>query len=308
MLEREATGWIQIEDTKVTGHRVAPGFSGAPVWDEQLGGAVGMVVASDADHTTKAAFIIPTSALIDAWPEVVGGEECRDEFALNPFLDRGRINDPERVFDRDRILREMRQMLAAGNSVSLVGEPQIGKSSIFCALYQTAGEWLPHKRVHYIDLQGVLDEADFCAEVLEGMECAPGDLRALKRGLRRKPLVLLLDEIEKLNRPEFTQDLQDLLRALAQGRNLTLAVASHRPLAEVFPPESPTSPLHNIFSEKRLGPFTATGARRFVRERLRGTGVVFASDEIERLVVESACHPARLQRLACRLFDEKRGG
>jgi S1-C subfamily serine protease len=34
LLGREATGWIQVEDTKVTGHRVQPGFSGTPVWDE----------------------------------------------------------------------------------------------------------------------------------------------------------------------------------------------------------------------------------------------------------------------------------
>ncbi|MBN2003243.1 MAG: ATP-binding protein [Anaerolineae bacterium] len=227
--------------------------------------------------------------------------------AGNPFCDRGCIGDPARFFDRVQILRELRQALAAGNSISLVGEPEIGKSSLFYTLYATAGEWLPGKRVHYVDLQAVLDEDDFCAEALEGLGCAPGDLRALKNALRRESLVLLLDEVEKLTRPAFTQDLHDLLRALAQRDTLTLAVSSHRPLAEIFPPSGATSPLHNIFTEKRLGPLAAEDARRFLQERLRATGIAFTADEIAQLVAASGGHPARLQRLAYDLFERYRG-
>jgi len=229
-----------------------------------------------------------------------------DEVPLNPFCDRGRINNPARFFDRQSILRELRLMLAQGNSVSLVGEVQIGKSSLLYVLFLTAKDWFPQGIVHYVDLQGVLDEADFCAEVLAGLGREPGDLRALKRALRRERLVLLLDEVEKLTRPAFTKDLHDLLRALAQEDTLTLAVASHRPLQEIFPPSGPTSPFHNIFTEKRLGPFSPADARAFLHHRLRGTGVVFTPEEVERLVMESGGHPARLQELAYRLFEEKR--
>lgn len=225
----------------------------------------------------------------------------------NPFCDRGRINDPTRLFNRERILRELRDMLSRGNSVSLVGEPEIGKSSVLYALYRTRAEWFPEGFVHYVDLQGVLDLEDFCAEVLEGMGREPGDLRALKRALRRQRLVLLLDEAEKLVRPAFTADLHDLLRALAQEPTLTLAVASHRPLVEVFPPSSDTSPFHNIFTEKRLGPFTPAEARAFLAHRLQGTGVTFTPEEMDRLVARSGGHPARLQRLAYALFEEKSG-
>jgi len=224
----------------------------------------------------------------------------------NPFCDRGRINDPARLFDRRRILRELRDMLAHGNSISLVGPPQIGKSSLLYALYRTGPEWFPQGTVHYVDLQGVLDEEDFCEEVLRGMGREPGGLRALKKALRKERLVLLLDEVEKLTRPAFTKDLHDLLRSLAQEETLTLAVASHRPLEEIFPPSSDTSPFHNIFARKRLGPFTSQDARAFLRHRLRGTGVVFAPEEIERLVMESSGHPARLQELAYDLFEAKR--
>jgi hypothetical protein len=229
-----------------------------------------------------------------------------EESLDNPFRDRGRINDPTCLFDRQRILRELRQMLAAGNSVSLVGETEIGKSTILYCLYQTRAEWLPEAHVLYLDLQSVLDEEDFCAEVLEGLGRESGDLRALKRLLRQERTVLLLDEVEKLADAAFSSRLHDLLRALAQEPTLTLAVASQRPLVEVFPPHNRTSPFHNILAEKRLGPFAAEDARAFLTHRLQNTGVTFTPQEVERLVAESGCHPAHLQRLACELFEQKR--
>lgn len=305
-----ARGWLQIEDTKETGYRVQPGFSGAPVWDDALGGVVGIVTASERNPAVKAAFIIPTPLLPRGARHAPRNTELaprNTQYAPNPFCDRGRINDPACFFDRTRLLRDLRQMLAAGNSVSLVGEPQIGKSSVLYHLYLTRAEWLPEATVYYLDLQGVLDVADFCAEVLEAMGREPGDLRALRRALRRQRLVLLLDEVEKLARPAFGPDLHDLLRALAQEPTLTLAVASHRPLVEVFPPSSDTSPFHNIFTEKRLGPFAPAEARDFLARRLQGTGVTFTPEEMDRLVMQSGGHPARLQELAYALFEEKQG-
>ncbi len=66
---RQATGWIQIEAEKVPGYSVAIGFSGAPVWDQQLNGVIGMVVAAETQHETKAAFVIPTDILVENWPQ-----------------------------------------------------------------------------------------------------------------------------------------------------------------------------------------------------------------------------------------------
>ncbi len=313
---RTANGRIQIDGKADPGYWIKPGFSGTAIWDTELDAVVGMAVTADMDAEVKAAYMIPARALLAAWPDAPlpaiapAPPACDPPTARNPFCDRGRINDPARLFDRTRDLRELRQALAAGNSISLVGARQIGKSSLLYALYTTAEDWLPEKRVQYIDLQGVLDEQDFAAEVLEGLGHAPDEkngLRAVKRALRRENLVLLLDEIEKLNRPAFTQNLHDLLRALAQRPTLTLAVASHRPLVEIFPPESATSPLHNIFTTRELGPFTAADARAFLDARLRGAGVAFAPHEIERLVIESGGHPAQLQRLAYQLFERYRG-
>jgi hypothetical protein len=68
---RTAAGWVQIDDVKEPGYWVQPGFSGTPIWDEQLNGVVGMAVAAEADQTIKAAYMIPADALAEAWPGAV---------------------------------------------------------------------------------------------------------------------------------------------------------------------------------------------------------------------------------------------
>jgi S1-C subfamily serine protease len=59
--DEQADGWVQIEDVKQTGYFVKPGFSGTPVWDEQVNGVVGMVIAAERQDQVKAAFILPAT-------------------------------------------------------------------------------------------------------------------------------------------------------------------------------------------------------------------------------------------------------
>ena len=65
-----AKGWVQIEVKSENSYRLEEGFSGTPVWDENLQRVVGMAVAAEKDrHDVKAAFIIPTKVLLEALPE-----------------------------------------------------------------------------------------------------------------------------------------------------------------------------------------------------------------------------------------------
>ncbi len=68
LLGRQATDWVMIEDVKAQGFAVGPGFSGTAVWDTQLQGVVGMVVAASRPADTKTAFVIPLDVLVAAWP------------------------------------------------------------------------------------------------------------------------------------------------------------------------------------------------------------------------------------------------
>ncbi len=60
--------WVQIEDDKIPGQRVRPGFSGGPAWSEDCQCITGMVVAADTDPTAKTAFVVPIEAILTAWP------------------------------------------------------------------------------------------------------------------------------------------------------------------------------------------------------------------------------------------------
>ncbi|MEH2208289.1 MAG: trypsin-like peptidase domain-containing protein [Nostoc sp.] len=67
----QGKGWVQLEDSKVTGYRIEAGFSGAPIWDETLVGVVGMAVAAEKRREDiKTAFMIPADVLIEAWGEI----------------------------------------------------------------------------------------------------------------------------------------------------------------------------------------------------------------------------------------------
>jgi energy-coupling factor transporter ATP-binding protein EcfA2 len=63
----QASGWVHLEDVKVPGFEIGPGFSGAPVWDESDKGTVGMIVAAEQRRDVKVAFMIPTRTLLENW-------------------------------------------------------------------------------------------------------------------------------------------------------------------------------------------------------------------------------------------------
>lgn len=68
---RNAKGWVELEDVKQTGYALEPGFSGAPVWDDELKGVAGMAVAREKYRPqVKAAFIIAATKLAIAWPKL----------------------------------------------------------------------------------------------------------------------------------------------------------------------------------------------------------------------------------------------
>jgi hypothetical protein len=55
--------WLQIEDVKGQGQRIKEGYSGSPVYDQNIGAIIGMVVALDTDDQKKIAFILPVKTI-----------------------------------------------------------------------------------------------------------------------------------------------------------------------------------------------------------------------------------------------------
>ena len=140
----------------------------------------------------------------------------RDRVAPNPFTDTGRISDPERFFGRQRILRDVQQALRVGNSISVVGDAQVGKSSLLYYLFATQASWQPGRPVLFLNMQSIVDEQHFCCELLErhGRQVVQQDLRTLHGAFKQQPAILLLDEIERLRDNDFRPYLQDFLRGI----------------------------------------------------------------------------------------------
>ena len=231
----------------------------------------------------------------------------------NPFGRRGRIDNPAEFFGRDELLRRIFEELGKGSNLSLIGEREVGKSSLLYVIHRRGADrlGLPAKSLLQIDMQVVHSEDDFfealCAELDLSEPCRG---YRLARQLRGKHYILCLDEIEKMRRDRFSADVRDELRGLADGANapLTLVVASGMPLAELFPDKlGEVSPLANICSPLDVPPFTRAEARGFLEARLGGTGVTFDEDEVADLLERSGRHPARLQQAAAVPYREKRG-
>jgi serine/threonine protein kinase len=225
----------------------------------------------------------------------------------NPFGKRGRIDNPAEFFGREELLRRIFEELDKGNNLSLIGERQIGKSSLLSMIEYLAHERLnsPPDAVLSIDMQIIHSEEDFFEALCSELEISPVRGYRLLRALRGKHYILCLDEIEKMKRDTLTVNARAELRGLADGARapFTLVIASRKTLNELFADKDDgTSPLYNICTPIIVPPFSHDEARAFIAVRLQGTGVQFSEDEIVDLLEQSQCHPARLQQAAAELY------
>ncbi|MBC7334708.1 MAG: trypsin-like peptidase domain-containing protein [Clostridia bacterium] len=301
-----ACGRLQIEDTKQTGYRVQQGFSGAPVWDEDLGGVVGMVSAAEGNPSVRAASIIPTerlTAVLNVHPEA-------KPVLSNPFIPlSGRIHDPDQVFDREREVDEALDLLHSGGGAALIGPAGVGKSSLLTRLLALATQRLgPLWKPVYLNLQPIASEDEFYEEICRALGVPTCRGIRLQRVLERQPqrTLLCLDEVEKMSWEGFDRGLRAELRGFADMGLLKLVLVARSPLDRLFPDsEGMTSPLANLCHEVRVEEWDEGTARAFLRQRLSGSGVQFTEEEIAQLIAANGGHPQQLMCAAHRLFNEK---
>jgi hypothetical protein len=299
---QEMEGWAE-KTLKDTGARLWKCF------EQALGGQIRVSkstfqaaltrLSKDPRYSSVAQSAIPTM------PVEVFSSSC------HPFGDRGCITDPARFFDRKEILRRIFEGLRRGCSQSLVGESQIGKSSILSMICIQGPQQLqlPQSAFILMDMQCIDDEQDFfvalCDELGIDPPCRGSHLR---RRVRDQHYIICLDEVEKMTHPEkFSGEERSELRGLAGGSTypFTLVIASRSPLSQLFP-DSPekTSPLAGICDPQiDVTPFSLDIAKAFIEHRLRGTNIVFSENQINDLLNRSQGHPARLQEYATELYD-----
>lgn len=228
-----------------------------------------------------------------------------------PFGYKGCIKHNEIFFDRQDIFKTLYQNLKLDWNCSLVGETQIGKSSILWKLSQEGHIplKLSQKALIYIDLQKSGSSSDIFLKELSQQLNLKIDNHTngfdIQRKLSNKCFIVCLDEMEVLSR--FSTDdlggILSLLRGLSETQNLTFVTASRTPLLQLFPdsPNQP-SPLNN-FHVIDVKPFTEADARAFINYRLQDTKIKFTNEQIDQLIHDSQCHPAKLQEQAHQLYS-----
>lgn len=239
-----------------------------------------------------------------------------DLFLINPFTPlTGKLDNPQLFFNRDKERRGVFEILNSGSSVALIGERQIGKSSLLLAISKQASSQLQQPRqAIYLDLQNIRDEDDFYGALCDAINIETTKGYFLERALQKHRLLLLLDEVEKMTWDGFTNNVRAQLRGLAEGSNapLRLVVAARSSLDVLFPDsEGMTSPFANICVEEKIGRWDEKTMRGFIASRLNSPllkpgakSVSFTEEEIARVMEESGGHPQKLMQLCHRIYAD----
>ncbi|MER5756739.1 serine protease [Streptomyces sp. NPDC002088] len=120
--DRVGAGWIALSEEYDRLRRISRGFSGCPVWDEELGGVIGMVVATARGEREDTAYLVPSATLVELQP---GLRRCPYR-GLEPF----REEDAEFFYGRETDVSRVTDTVLRYAVVTVVGASGRGKSSL----------------------------------------------------------------------------------------------------------------------------------------------------------------------------------
>lgn len=254
----------------------------------------------------------------------------------NPFFHRGPVRDRAYFFGREHETGQALSLLGNGQSISLVGQRRIGKTSLLFHLADpvvfTQHGLSPSEHLFvYIDCGGLssLDQPGLYRVLLEEVGDALADIspgathfesalhlpiityRSFERALRGliqqgwKPIILL-DEFERLSRnPHLNPDFFSGLRALAARYSIAYVTASKQSLLELTYADASTlsSPFFNIFASIRLGLFSEVEARDLLTSLAAKGELTFASPLLGFLLDLAGPHPLFLQIAGFHAFE-----
>ena len=224
----------------------------------------------------------------------------------NPFVPTNtRIENLEKFFGREPEIKQIFELLNNASSVVLIGEQAIGKSSLLYAVYQQSINLLqlPRQNV-FLDMNNIHNQEDFYFAICEKIDVPASIGQKFNRNLENKRVLLILDNVGKLNGAGFTRDMRDHLRGLAEGENacLKLVLAANESLQILFNDSYETSPLAGICLPIDIPVWDKTIIREFIKKRLQPTTIDFTEADIQKLIQESGGYPQKLTQLCYNLY------
>ena len=226
----------------------------------------------------------------------------------NPFVPTNtRIENLEKFFGREPEIKQIFELLNNASSVVLIGEQAIGKSSLLYAVYQQSEKLLKSPRQPvFLDMNNIHNQEDFYFAICEKIDIPDSTGYRFTRNLQDKRVLLILDNVGKLNGQGFTRDVRDHLRGLAEGENacLKLVVAANESLKTLFNDSYETSPLADICQQVDIQPWSEKIIGKFITKRLQATTIDFTEADIQELIQESGGHPQKLTQLCYNLYKK----
>jgi hypothetical protein len=217
----------------------------------------------------------------------------------NPFIERGRITNPERFIGRWGELSLLFDRMDARQPVLIHGVPGIGKSSLITHVVQSAAINLerPELRAFYLDLRGATSMEQVYATLISALGDRGETNAAFEVALATfdAPVLICFDNAQAILTTDWGDRLLEALARMARSRAIMLVVAHTG-----SPPL-----LSERFAMIGLGAFAPTEVRLLTETYLEETGVTFTPRELDQLAILSAGHPAYLQRAAFHLFRAK---
>ncbi|WP_432187191.1 serine protease [Streptomyces sp. Tue6028] len=124
-------GWIQLSRSNGEAVHVKGGFSGSPVWNDELGAAIGMMVAAQPLREAQQAFVLRMRTLLKELPELETLVSPHTPFrGLSTFKE----GDRDVFFGRDDDIERVVTALRGDQPVTtLYGPSGCGKSSLALA-------------------------------------------------------------------------------------------------------------------------------------------------------------------------------
>ncbi|WP_411079506.1 trypsin-like peptidase domain-containing protein [Streptomyces sp. cmx-18-6] len=123
-------GWVQLSRGDGESVYVKRGFSGSPVWNDELGAVVGLMVAAEPVREAQQAFALRTRTLLDALPELIPLVTPDNPFrGLATFKE----SDADVFFGRDDDIGRVVASLGGEGPAILYGPSGCGKSSLALA-------------------------------------------------------------------------------------------------------------------------------------------------------------------------------
>jgi len=324
LLGSQAEKWVQVEDVKATGYAIEQGFSGGPVWDQELDGVAGMVVATDPRHNIKTAFIIPTETLIAGWPDL-------QKRTIPPCPYRGlsvfREVDTPFFFGRQDFSKKLLNFVQRKSLVAVVGSSGSGKSSVVFAgllpLLRKDPDWaildfrpgsqpfesfsqviLTHLEPEMTEREQILETEKYAEEFRSGeLKLFKILTRLLKKCSPASRLLIIVDQFEELYTqvPEIkanirTQFINAILKTIEETEGITFIftiradflgqVFGYRPLADALQD-----------ADLKLGPMNKEELQQAIEQPAEIYNIYFEPGLVTRLLDDVGNEPGQLPLL-----------